>query len=363
MLIIEIAGHPRPDDASSERRLFSRQGGSIGRSSQCDLVLSAPGVSRRHADIFCRDGTYYLNDRSRNGTRLNGRAMARGETASLASGDRFEIDRFELRVRIGEESEIDLPFPPEFDAVSAPAARRREDDTGGQARRDASGSGNGNGFYSFRGPDRRRSSADLPPTGRDNDISQAGASARAHIDRMGREELHAILRAVVEGLMHNLRTRSEIKNTFRLSATRLQDRQNNPLKFAPDAEEALDRVLAHSADPKVLTGEEALDDAFSDIRDHQVAMLAGMRAAFDRMLVNFDPAHFERTVDKRLETRGSRLVRLGRSGERASAYWTQYREEFERLSDNPEERFQRLFGDEFVKAYEEQLALLRMRKD
>ena len=48
---------------------------SVGISDESDVVLNDPGVSRRHAEIFCRNGftssntpTYFLKDLSRYGT-------------------------------------------------------------------------------------------------------------------------------------------------------------------------------------------------------------------------------------------------------------------------------------------------------
>src|SRR5437667_461454 len=45
---------------------------SIGRLSDCDIVVSDPGASRRHAEIRAEDGRYVLADLgSTNGTKVN----------------------------------------------------------------------------------------------------------------------------------------------------------------------------------------------------------------------------------------------------------------------------------------------------
>jgi hypothetical protein len=50
----------------------------IGRSSECQVVLADPGVSRVHAEIVLRPGEAVVRDRSsQNGTRLAGVAIAR----------------------------------------------------------------------------------------------------------------------------------------------------------------------------------------------------------------------------------------------------------------------------------------------
>ncbi|HET6803828.1 MAG TPA: type VI secretion system-associated FHA domain protein TagH, partial [Frateuria sp.] len=56
-------------------------------------------------------------------------------------------------------------------------------------------------------------------------------------------ELDTIFRIVVDGVMDVLRARAEIKNTFRLPVTLIQRSENNPLKFAPTADEALQKLL------------------------------------------------------------------------------------------------------------------------
>ena len=83
-----------------------------------------------------------------------------------------------------------------------------------------------------------------------------------------------------------------------------------------------------------------------------MAMLAGVRSAFQSMLAYFDPARIEE------ETEGSprRLSLGGRP-----RHWERYKEQFDALTRNPDECFRRLFGDEFARAYEEQLARLKRR--
>ena len=162
-------------------------------------------------------------------------------------------------------------------------------------------------------------------------------------------ELEQILHVVADGVMEVLRARAEIKNTFRLPVTIIQRSENNPLKFAPTPDEAIQRILAPNG-PAFLSGSAAFQDAFEDIRCHQMAMLAGVRAAFESLLVHFNPDRFEHEADG-----GAKRAAFGGKGR----YWDRYREHFEELMGNPDECFRRLFGDEFARAYEEQLARLK----
>ena len=160
-------------------------------------------------------------------------------------------------------------------------------------------------------------------------------------------DVDAILGIVVDGVMEVLRARAEIKNTFRLPVTIIQRSENNPLKFAATPDEALRRVL--QPDGAFLSGATAFEDAFDDIRCHQMAMIAGMRAAFESLLAHFNPDRLEREVDA-----GGRRAFAGKG-----RYWERYRDDFARTSRDPDECFRMLFGDEFAKAYEAQLVRLK----
>ncbi|MES2663784.1 MAG: FHA domain-containing protein, partial [Pseudomonadota bacterium] len=66
----------------------------MGRSGDCDLVLSGRGVSRSHAEIEWLDGNYHIRDlRSLNGTRVNGLTITR---VVLKNGDRVEVGQTTL---------------------------------------------------------------------------------------------------------------------------------------------------------------------------------------------------------------------------------------------------------------------------
>jgi type VI secretion system FHA domain protein len=157
----------------------------------------------------------------------------------------------------------------------------------------------------------------------------------------------------VDAMMDVLRARAELKNSFRLPATLIQRSENNPLKFAPTAQEAVKKLFA-PPDQGFLSGSAALNDAAADIRNHQMAMLAGVRSAFQSMLAHFDPA--------RIEDAASGAARRLSLGSRPR-HWERYKEQFDALTRNPDECFRRLFGDEFARAYEEQLARLKSRRD
>lgn len=121
------------------------QGMVIGRDEQCDLVLAARGVSRRHAVIRRAGAGYTITDESRNGTFVNDtrvehvQTLARGDVVRIAT----EAFRVESSSQAGSTSggatEVlaafsDAPRPPTPSASApgrtpAPRARQRETPT------------------------------------------------------------------------------------------------------------------------------------------------------------------------------------------------------------------------------------------
>jgi hypothetical protein len=67
----------------------------IGRHESCDVVLSDPSVSRRHARLVFRDGWVLQDLASTNGTILNGNRVGRSE---LRPGDLLVVGNQRLRI-------------------------------------------------------------------------------------------------------------------------------------------------------------------------------------------------------------------------------------------------------------------------
>jgi len=69
----------------------------IGRSSECDIVVDAPGVSRRHARVTVKPGRILVEDLgSLNGTYINDDAIKRGH---IEDGDRLSLGNVDLYFR------------------------------------------------------------------------------------------------------------------------------------------------------------------------------------------------------------------------------------------------------------------------
>lgn len=82
-----------------QRTIVGPGGAMLGRSRQCDVVLGDPNVSRQHAELRPRGGSWVLTDLgSTNGSRINGHQVERSEV--VRPGDEIELGatimRFEL---------------------------------------------------------------------------------------------------------------------------------------------------------------------------------------------------------------------------------------------------------------------------
>jgi type VI secretion system FHA domain protein len=161
-----------------------------------------------------------------------------------------------------------------------------------------------------------------------------------------------ILRVVVDGIMEVLQARHSVKDEFRMRVTQFRPVDNNPLKFSANVDDALHNLLV-KRNPAYLKPVDAFEDAFDDLRHHQLAMLAGMRTAFEAMLNELHPDRLQEQFDRQLK-RGALLGVTAKL-----RYWDLFRDLHEELIKDPEATFRRLFGDAFAKAYEEQLQRLK----
>jgi type VI secretion system FHA domain protein len=160
-----------------------------------------------------------------------------------------------------------------------------------------------------------------------------------------------ILRIVVGGVMDVLQARQKLKSEFRMGMTTFKPLDNNPLKFSANVDDALHNLLV-KRNAAYLSPVEAFEDAFDDIRNHQLAMLAGLRVAFDTMLAEFSPERLQEEFDR--QKKSALLPTPAKL-----RYWELYREKFHDMVRDSERCFRELFGEAFADAYEEQLKLLK----
>lgn len=172
---------------------------------------------------------------------------------------------------------------------------------------------------------------------------ESQAAAVAWFNQLGR-----IMRVVTQGTLDVLHARSMLKSEFRLSQTIVRATQNNPLKFTVDTDAALQQLFEDNR-PGLLNPEAAFAEAMQDIKSHEMAVVAGMRAAFECLLERFEPGAIEAKCKAQ-----DKLSSLGLGNKP----WKCYKQFYEAFKASANDDFQGIFGSDFVRAYEEQIRLL-----
>ncbi|MCP3725612.1 type VI secretion system-associated FHA domain protein TagH [Paraburkholderia sp. CNPSo 3272] len=165
----------------------------------------------------------------------------------------------------------------------------------------------------------------------------------------------ALLREATQGTMSVLRSRAMARREARIAMTMIEARDNNPLKFFPDADRALTQMLG-ARGRGYLAPDEALRAAYRDIQAHELALVAGMRAAFEDAMARLDPAAIEGSLDAPAGLEA--LV-----GNRRARLWQRFVKTWEHVSRDAGDDFQQRFGEPFNRAYQAQLDALQIPKD
>jgi type VI secretion system protein len=420
-------------------KVFDERGGSIGRIAGNDWVLPDPQnfVSSRHARVHGRDGVFYLEDISSNGTFINAPDVpaSRTEPVPLKDGDRLFIGDYEIIVQLIADARPSAPAqqsqaapaphgaPAQPHGVAAPHAAPAQPhgvqsahaapvqphgSAPMQAAPAAPPSGLGLGTVdplAALGGGRSQPRVPMPPAppasaagdaayptapaacidaldatvlnaaaapGAPTAAAGAGVGAGAaggtagsgmgellaalgvdpsRVDPAIQQQLGQILRLTVHGLVEVLKSRAEVKNSFRLPTTSIRPVENNPLKFSMNAEDAIYNLFV-KRNPGYLGPVESFQEGFDDVNHHQAAVLAGIRAGFNAMLAKLRPSHLEEVYERKL--RRTAMLGLGSK----LKYWEMYRAQFEEIDRDREASFQLLFGEEFARAYNEHLQKL-----
>ena len=161
-----------------------------------------------------------------------------------------------------------------------------------------------------------------------------------------------LLRESTRGAVELLLARAALKREMRAEMTMIKARENNPLKFSPSVEVALQHLLAPTS-PGFMPAAPAMRDAFDDLRAHQLGVMAGMKAALDGVLQRFDPQQLEAKLTSRSAI--DSLI----PATRKARLWESFQRLFSQLSSEAQDDFDELFGKAFLRAYEAQLDRLQ----
>jgi type VI secretion system FHA domain protein len=398
VIALRVTRRPGATEPDATALALPPEGLIIGRSPDCGLMLADPLrlVSRQHAQVFIGDGqaARVRCVSSSSPLWVNDVQLDPGGEQALFAGDRLRIGRFELAVepvaatavqrsRLDRWFDLDTaldplaadsPLPalapvPEVAATSAVVSwqtSRHVVRTGAPTAPSAASIPPAPPPLQAPVPAETRlpppaaAAKPRPPARRSGKESPelrelAAAFARgagldaevAPLTPEWMEHLGALLRATAEGTLALLQSRAVAKRHMRAAGTHIAPRQNNPLKFAPDATEALTRMLQRDGSPGFLDPVAALHDAHHDLLVHQVAMVAGMRAAVFELFSRLSPDAAENAEGP---AHGISRVQLLR----AAALWERHCLQHAQLLEHLDDDFQTIFGREFLRAYEAQ---------
>ncbi len=158
----------------------------------------------------------------------------------------------------------------------------------------------------------------------------------------------ALYREFISGLREILAARSTIKSEFRLTQTTIQPVENNPLKFSLSDDDAMTALLTKTGQG-YLPPARAVNEAFGDVKAHQVAVMVGMQAALTGLLARFNPHALEERINQESSAVGGLLRN------KKSRYWDEFAKLYATIAAEAEDDFQSVFGREFGKAYESQV--------
>ena len=135
------------------------------------------------------------------------------------------------------------------------------------------------------------------------------------------QQLGAVLRIVVENLMQLLNARAQAKRLARsASHTVVQATENNPLKFAHSADEAL-RIMLGPANQSYLGMSRAVEQSFDDLKSHQLKTYSAMQHALRRLMADLDPQAVEQDPQAVSGTGRLLMPRKARLWETYRARW------------------------------------------
>jgi FHA domain-containing protein len=160
--------------------------------------------------------------------------------------------------------------------------------------------------------------------------------------------LGQVLHRSIDGTIKLVAVRAAAKQELKADVTTIQARNNNPLKFSPDAGVAIEQLLQPPM-RGFMMGPAAVTDVMDDLLGHAIGTMAGMRAALTGVLDRFEPSKLEGKISSH-----SVLDSVLPMNRRAKL-WELYLQHYKRIRDDAQDDFHDLFGKAFIDAYEDQL--------
>ncbi len=399
-----VSEHRRALGAQSSI-VFGVSGGSIGRSAENDWVLPDPSrfVSGRHARVLFREGGWFLEDTSTNGTYINDEdsPLNKAELSELHNGDILRFGEYHVVVAIdsaaqsGADRTRAIQVSNGHDSLSAslPAALVeghlgaslntsalfRTDNSGNQPLQAAGAYGqavvlpfsNNSGqavaaatedsdIIAARRMERlaravRDKDKELLPASAmmnsNGDLARAGLEAFCKGAGVEMSTLPAeaatsmlqlagrLIREALVGLKDLDATRIELRHQFRLDEVR--DEKDEPFRIGASSDELLQSLLA-AHESRRLDPVQWLRQVFDQAKKHQEGIGWASRAGFTEFMRQLDP--------KELEARFASSQKRGLLG--GPNNWERYGEFYRSLVEAPGDGgVPHSYGQSFAEAY------------
>ena len=385
-LQLEIVSEHRDIVGDDAKRVFYEEGGTIGRSLQSDWILPDPDryISGRHATIDFKGGIYYLVDTSSNGVYVNGdcEPIGKGNPRRLFNGDMIRLGDFEIKVTIDEGESLVVPLDDsdvgipdhnqslvDEDVLKTGIALLDEEEITGDDEFQSALFGTtvdtGIAKAAKIKVAMEVEKQEPPPA---TPLAEADLVATdlldSFLDGLGisRSEFHPstdlaelmqnageVMREFVEGTTALLASRANLKNAFRLDQTTVLPRHNNPLKLSANTNDSIKQLLI-GKEGEYLGPRDAVHEVCRDLLFHQDAFLDAMNAAFNEFADRFEPDELEEDFNRTLNS--NFLTRIFSRNK----YWPLYRDLYPIMTEKGSGRFPQMYAEEFVKAYERQIA-------
>ena len=168
-----------------------------------------------------------------------------------------------------------------------------------------------------------------------------------------------LLRMSTDGLFRMLDMRAQLKSELHIEdRTMIASRENNPLKHADSPRDAIAYLvdLRQHGNRLFMPPGKAVEDTIWDICAHEMAVMAGTRAALLAALKMFSPE----VIEGRIKNTGALKNVL--PAFHKSRLWERFLDMYAELQHEAEDHFDRLLNQEFSKAYSEQSRKLKKKR-
>jgi len=383
---LEIISEHRDIVGDDAIHVFRDKGGTIGRSLQNDWILPDPDrfISARHATIDFKGGIYYLVDTSSNGVYINGdcEPIGKGNPRRLFNGDTMRFGDFEITVTIDAGESLVMPMDDDHSAIAENVSQLVPEEslrTGVQLLDEDELTGDDEFQSALFGEAVETGVIEEASKKVEEKVKQAKQShltslaeadlvatdlLDSFLDGLGisRSELHPsadlgqimqnageVMREFVDGTTQLLASRANLKNAFRLDQTTVLPRHNNPLKLSANTKDSIKQLLV-GKEGEYLGPRDAVREVCRDLLFHQDAFLDAMNSAFVDFADRFEPEELTDSFDRNLSSNPLFKWR------NKSKYWQMYCDLYPILTEKGGGRIPQMYAEDFVRAYERQLA-------